>query len=96
MNSAHGLTRPRQIPRFDAPFPRMELPQLGGLTEQSWIVPNRNAIFLSVAVNVACQAGADTVTIGCNKADAEYFPDSILTHEKSNLRRPNKPTARAL
>lgn len=54
---------------------RMELPQLGGLTEQSWIVPNRNAIFLSVAVNVACQAGADTVTIGCNKADAEYFPD---------------------
>ena len=50
---------------------RMELPQLGGLTEQSWIVPNRNAIFLSVAVNVACQAGADTVTIGCNKADAK-------------------------
>ncbi|MBM4259763.1 MAG: 7-cyano-7-deazaguanine synthase [Deltaproteobacteria bacterium] len=54
---------------------RMELPQLGGLNEQSWIVPNRNAIFLSVAVNVACQAGADTVTIGCNEADAEYFPD---------------------
>lgn len=53
----------------------MELPQLGGLNDQSWIVPNRNAIFLSVAVNVASQAGADTVTIGCNEADAGYFPD---------------------
>ncbi len=53
----------------------MELPELGGLTEQSWIVPNRNAVFLSVAVNVACKAGADTVTIGCNAEDADYFPD---------------------
>jgi 7-cyano-7-deazaguanine synthase len=53
----------------------MDLPHLGGLTEQSWIVPNRNAIFLSVAVNVASQAKADTVTIGCNLDDAEYFPD---------------------
>ena len=56
-------------------YTTMELPQLGGLTEQSWIVPNRNAVFLSVAVNVACQAGADTVTIGCNAEDASYFPD---------------------
>ncbi len=52
-----------------------ELPELGGLTEQSWIVPNRNMIFLSIAVNVACQAGADTVTIGCNAEDEAYFPD---------------------
>ena len=56
-------------------YTTMELPGLGGLTEQSWIVPNRNAVFLSVAVNVACQAGADTVTIGCNAEDADYFPD---------------------
>lgn len=56
-------------------YTTMELPTLGGLTEQSWIVPNRNAVFLSVAVNVACQTGADTVTIGCNKDDAAYFPD---------------------
>jgi 7-cyano-7-deazaguanine synthase len=52
-----------------------ELPELGGLTEPSWIVPNRNAVFLSVAVNLACQAGADTVTIGCNQDDAQSFPD---------------------
>ena len=57
------------------PYTTMELPELGGLTEQSWIVPNRNAVFLSVAVNVACQAKADTVTIGCNADDAEGFPD---------------------
>ena len=56
-------------------FTTMDLPQLGGLTEQSWIVPNRNAIFLSVAVNVACQAKADAVVIGCNADDASYFPD---------------------
>lgn len=56
-------------------FTTMELPDLGGLTEQSWVVPNRNAVFLSIAVNVACKAKADTVTIGCNKDDAENFPD---------------------
>lgn len=56
-------------------YTTMDLPDLGGLTEQSWIVPNRNAIFLSIAVNVASNAGADTVTIGCNADDAEYFPD---------------------
>ena len=61
--------------RLGVLYTTMDLPQLGGLTEQSWIVPNRNAIFLSMAVNVACQAGADTVTIGCNAEDEAYFPD---------------------
>lgn len=61
--------------RCGCQFTTMDLPDLGGLTDQSWIVPNRNAVFLSVAVNVACQAGADTVTIGCNADDASYFPD---------------------
>lgn len=53
----------------------LDLPKLGGLTEANWIVPNRNAIFLSIAVNVAVQAGADTVTIGCNAEDEAMFPD---------------------
>jgi 7-cyano-7-deazaguanine synthase len=48
---------------------------LGGLTEQSWIVPNRNPIFLSIAINSACRLRADAVWIGCNKSDAEAFPD---------------------
>lgn len=52
-----------------------KLEDLGGLNEKSWIVPNRNSIFLSVAVNVAFRAGADTVTIACNAEDAEYFVD---------------------
>jgi len=56
-------------------FTVVDLPPLGGLTEQSWVVPNRNAIFLSVAVNFACESGSDTVTIGCNKDDEEQFPD---------------------
>jgi 7-cyano-7-deazaguanine synthase len=53
----------------------MEIPELGGLSEESWIVPNRNAIFLSHAVNLAAKASADTITIGCNADDAGYFPD---------------------
>ena len=61
--------------RLGVLFTTMDLPALGGLNEQSWIVPNRNAVFLSVAVNVAHSAGADTVTIGCNADDAENFPD---------------------
>jgi len=61
--------------RCDVKYTVMKLPQLGGLTHQSWIVPNRNAVFLAVAVNLACQAGADTVTVGCNAEDADYFPD---------------------
>jgi len=61
--------------RCDVLWSILDLPDLGGLTEQSWVVPNRNAVFLSAAVNVACKAGADTVTIGCNAEDAECFPD---------------------
>lgn len=53
----------------------IDLPALGGLNEQSWIVHNRNAIFLSVAVNFACESKSDAVTIGCNKDDEEQFPD---------------------
>lgn len=61
--------------RCDVLWTTVDLPELGGLNEQSWIVPNRNAVFLSAAVNIACKDGADTVTIGCNAEDAEYFPD---------------------
>jgi 7-cyano-7-deazaguanine synthase len=56
-------------------FTVMSLPSLGGLTSESWIVPNRNAVLLSLAVNVAVKAKASTVTIGCNAEDADYFPD---------------------
>jgi len=56
-------------------YSMLNIPELGGLTEDSWIVPNRNAILLSLAVNQAIKAGADTVTIGCNADDAEAFPD---------------------
>lgn len=56
-------------------FTTIQLPDLGGLTEKSWIVPNRNCIMLGLAVNLAVRAGADTVTIGCNKDDEAAFPD---------------------
>lgn len=61
--------------RLGVLFTVIELPALGGLNKESWIVPNRNAILLSLAVNLAVQAKADTVVIGCNADDEAAFPD---------------------
>lgn len=65
--------------RFNLLFTTIEVPQLRGseLTDGKGgvVVPNRNAIFLSLAVNVAVDAGADTITYACNKDDEEVFPD---------------------
>lgn len=61
--------------RLGVQYTVMQLPALGGLNQHSWIVPNRNAILLSLAVNLAVRASADTITIGCNAEDADYFPD---------------------
>lgn len=61
--------------RLGVMFTTMTLPPLGGLTDESWIIPNRNCIMLSLAVNLAVQAKADTVTIGFNKDDEAAFPD---------------------
>lgn len=61
--------------RLGVLYTTIELPALGGLTDENWIVPNRNCILLSLAVNLAMQANAGTVTIGCNKDDEAVFPD---------------------
>lgn len=61
--------------RLGVLFTVKELPQLNGLTYGDWVVPFRNATMLSVAVNVAVQAEAKKVVIGCNASDAEMFPD---------------------
>jgi 7-cyano-7-deazaguanine synthase len=68
--------------RLGVLFTTIDLPPLGGLTEESWIVPNRNAIMLSLAVNLAVKSGADTVTIGCNKEDEAGFPDCRMAFIK--------------
>lgn len=56
-------------------FEVIQMPPLGGLTRENWVVKNRNAIMLSIAVNKAARLGVSTVTIGCNADDAEMFPD---------------------
>jgi 7-cyano-7-deazaguanine synthase len=57
----------------------MEVPQLKGsqLTDDtgSFVVPNRNAILISLAVNLAVTAKSDTVAYACNADDASMFPD---------------------
>lgn len=40
-----------------------------------WVVPCRNTVLLALAVNLACELQAETVTIGCNADDAEGFQD---------------------
>lgn len=39
------------------------------------IVPNRNAIFLSMATGLAIRDGADAVAIGCHGGDHDIWPD---------------------
>lgn len=60
-------------------FTLVELPQLKGseLTDGSGgvIVPNRNAILLNVAVNIAVASKADCVTFAANSDDESVFPD---------------------
>lgn len=61
------------------PFTLISIPQLRGseLTDGSGsvIVPNRNAILLNLAVNLAIAEGANRVTFAANADDEETFPD---------------------
>lgn len=65
--------------RVGMQFSTFKLPQLRGssLTDGTGgvVVPNRNAVLLSMGVALAASAGADTVTIGANLDDAAAFPD---------------------
>ncbi len=65
--------------RLGVKYTTLSVPKLLGsqLTDDkgSVIVPNRNAIFLSLAVNVAVAAGAETVTFAANSNDEALFPD---------------------
>ncbi len=65
--------------RLGLTFTTIDLPRLRGssLTGDSGsvVVPNRNAIMLSVAVNIACAANAECVTFASNLDDAAGFPD---------------------
>lgn len=60
-------------------FTTIELPILARSTltdgRGSDVVPFRNPILLSLAVNLAVNINADTVTIGCNAEDATRFKD---------------------
>lgn len=64
--------------RLGVLYTKLELPVLGGLTDESWIVPNRNAILIEHSVNHALKLWAkekSRVLMGCNRDDADYFPD---------------------
>lgn len=67
------------VHRLGLRFTTFNLPQLKGseLTDGcgGMIVPNRNAVFLSIAVNLAVEAKAESVTFGANLDDASEFPD---------------------
>lgn len=65
--------------RMDCLWTTFDLPQLRGseLTDGSGgvVVPARNAIFLSMAANLAVSIGTDTLTFAANKDDESVFPD---------------------
>lgn len=60
-------------------FTTIEIPMLRGSTltdgKGSVVVPFRNPIMLSLAVNFAASIGAESVAIGCNADDRDAFPD---------------------
>ncbi|PYS91097.1 MAG: hypothetical protein DMF62_03060 [Acidobacteria bacterium] len=72
----------RHCEQLNLPFVTYAL-QLPVVTmPNSPIIPNRNAILISLAVNIAIIEKATAITIGCNADDAEVFPDctrSFLT-----------------
>lgn len=69
--------------KLSLPYTVIELHRIKGLFQHSAltdgtgsvIVPNRNAVLLNIAASIAAGAGADSVFIGCNRDDAENFPD---------------------
>ena len=63
--------------RLGAIYTTMRIPMLG-INEVSWVVPNRNAILISLAVSEAIRTWTTSVHIGCNADDAEGFPDCSL------------------
>jgi len=46
---------------------------------EGWVVPNRNAVLLNIAVAIAKSRGARTVTFGANRSDRDTFPDCTRT-----------------
>lgn len=69
----------RHCDRLKVGFTVLIIPQLRGseLTDGTGgvVIPNRNAIMLSHAVNLAVAAKADTITYACNADDEAVFPD---------------------
>lgn len=65
--------------RMGCMYTTIALPQLRGSTitdgAGTVVVPCRNTIFLSMAVNLAIAAGAEAVTYCCNADDEAMFPD---------------------
>ncbi len=57
----------------------LQMPRLRGskLTDGvgTYVVPNRNAVLLSIACNLAVTANSEAVTVGSNFDDAAGFPD---------------------
>jgi 7-cyano-7-deazaguanine synthase len=64
-----------EIKRTFVSLPRLRGSLLTGEAGAGYVVPNRNAILLSFAANLASAAGAESVTFGSNRDDADGFPD---------------------
>lgn len=65
--------------RLKVGFTELKIPTLRGSSitggGSGVIVPNRNAVLLNIAVALAVNAKADTVTYACNADDEAVFPD---------------------
>lgn len=73
--------------RMGCLYTTVSLPQLKGSTltdgKGGVVVPCRNTVFLSMAVNLAVAAGAESVVYCCNSDDEAVFPDCRMIFVQS-------------
>lgn len=52
----------------------------GTHTSENAVVPNRNAMFISIGLNIAHSHGCNVLALGCNKSDYQVFKDCRLDY----------------
>jgi 7-cyano-7-deazaguanine synthase len=65
--------------RIPEPAPDAAPEALQKAADSVW-VPNRNGVFVNIAAAYAEALGLDTVVVGFNRDEAEYFPDNSVQY----------------
>ena len=75
ISSAGPLFGASALTDRDVPVPRVSASERNYATLATTVVPNRNAVFLSLAVAYSQSVGCDTVLYGAHHSDRGVYPD---------------------